>query len=67
MENSDALGKKHLHWDHAARRLTLEPDARMKKWLGGVRSFTIEVAGTKGAPGLVDFSGQRVIVAPMSR
>ncbi|HMJ66155.1 MAG TPA: DUF5110 domain-containing protein, partial [Candidatus Binatia bacterium] len=56
-----------FHWDAAASRLTLEPDARMKKWPGGVRTFAVEIAGTKAAPGLVDFSGQRVTAAPMPR
>jgi alpha-glucosidase (family GH31 glycosyl hydrolase) len=56
-----------LHWDDAGHRLSLEPDARMKNWPGGVRSFAVEIVGTKAAPSAVDFSGRRVTVAPMPR
>jgi alpha-glucosidase (family GH31 glycosyl hydrolase) len=29
-------------WDDRARRLTIEPDSRMKKWPGGTRMFVAE-------------------------
>jgi hypothetical protein len=51
-----------LHWDDAARRLTLEPDKRMKQWPGGVRAFTVEVAGGGAKPRRVEFRGERVVV-----
>src|SRR4030095_361130 len=35
-----------VRWDDSARRLTLEPDERMKKWPGGARLFTTEVVGS---------------------
>ena len=51
-----------LHWDDAARRLTLEPDKRMKQWPGGVRAFTVEVAGGGTKPRRVEFQGKPVVV-----
>src|SRR5262249_35151895 len=39
-----------LRWDDADRRLTVEPEERMKKWPGGTRVFTIEVAGGEAKP-----------------
>ena len=50
-------------WDDAARRLTLEPEARMKKWPGGTREFTVEVAGSGVSPKRVGFKGERLEVA----
>jgi alpha-glucosidase/alpha-D-xyloside xylohydrolase len=49
-----------LRWDDAARHLTIEPDERMKKWPGGVRTFAVEVAGRDAKPKQVDFRGERV-------
>lgn len=46
-------------WDDAARRLTLEPDARMKQWPGGTRVYAVEVAGG-GKPVRMEFKGERV-------
>jgi alpha-glucosidase/alpha-D-xyloside xylohydrolase len=51
-----------FRWDDAARRLTVEPDERMKKWPGGARTFTIEVAGGDAKPKQVEFKGERVVV-----
>jgi alpha-glucosidase/alpha-D-xyloside xylohydrolase len=51
-----------LRWDDATRRLTLEPDERMKGWPGGVRVFTVEVAGSGGQPRRVEFQGKPVVV-----
>jgi alpha-glucosidase/alpha-D-xyloside xylohydrolase len=50
-------------WDDAARRLTLEPDGRMKKWPGGVRAFTVELADGSAKPKQVEFRGERVAVS----
>jgi alpha-glucosidase/alpha-D-xyloside xylohydrolase len=49
-------------WDDSARRLTLEPDARMKKWPGGARLCSVEVAGSDARPKRVEFRGERVAV-----
>jgi len=51
-----------LRWDNAARRLTLEPDARMKKWPGGVRVFAVEAAGSDAKPKQVEFRGEKIEV-----
>jgi alpha-glucosidase (family GH31 glycosyl hydrolase) len=49
-------------WDDAARRLTLEPDVRMKKWPGGVRVFAVEAAGDAMKSKQVEFHGERIEV-----
>jgi alpha-glucosidase (family GH31 glycosyl hydrolase) len=51
-----------FRWDDAARRLTVEPDARMKKWPGGARVFAVEIAGSDAKPKQVEFRGERVVV-----
>lgn len=50
-------------WNNATRRLTVEPDKRMKKWPGGVRTFAAEVIGSGAKPKLIEFRGQRVEVS----
>ena len=50
-----------FHWDNSARRLTAEPDERMKQWPGGSRTFAIEVIG-ETKPGRVEFNGGRLEV-----
>ena len=37
-----------VRWDDAARRLRIEPDGRMKKWPGGIRTFEMEKVGGAG-------------------
>jgi alpha-glucosidase/alpha-D-xyloside xylohydrolase len=49
-------------WDDKARRLTLEPDARMKKWPDGVRDFAVELAGAGTKPQIVHFDGKKAAV-----
>ena len=51
-----------FRWDDAARRLTVEPEERMKKWPGGARVFTIEIVGSDAKPKQVKFQGERVAV-----
>jgi alpha-glucosidase/alpha-D-xyloside xylohydrolase len=51
-----------FRWDDSARRLTLEPDERMKKWPGGVRVFAIEAAGSDAQPKRIEFRGERIAV-----
>jgi alpha-glucosidase/alpha-D-xyloside xylohydrolase len=51
-----------LHWDDDVRRLTLEPDARMKEWPGGTREFAVEIAGEDGSSRRIAFEGGRVAV-----
>jgi len=52
----------HFKWEDAARKLTIEPDRRMKKWPGGTRIFDIEVAGIKGKPQRIQFLGRKAEV-----
>jgi alpha-glucosidase/alpha-D-xyloside xylohydrolase len=51
-----------FRWDDAVRRLTLEPDSRMKKWPGGTRVFSVEAVGSQGEPKRVEFHGESVSV-----
>jgi alpha-glucosidase/alpha-D-xyloside xylohydrolase len=51
-----------FRWDDAKRRLTVEPDKRMKKWVGGTREFAVEIVGSKTEPKQVKFSGKPVTV-----
>jgi alpha-glucosidase/alpha-D-xyloside xylohydrolase len=51
-----------FRWDDSTRRLTLEPDQRMKKWPGGTRSFTVEAAGSSASPKRVEFRGEQIEV-----
>jgi alpha-glucosidase/alpha-D-xyloside xylohydrolase len=48
-----------FRWADAARRLTLEPDGRMKSWPGGSRVFVVEVVG-ETKPRRVEFKGERM-------
>jgi Domain of unknown function (DUF5110) len=51
-----------FHWDDSARRLTAEPDQRMKRWPGGVRAFKVEIAGSNATPKPMEFRGRSVTV-----
>jgi len=51
-----------FRWDDANRRLTLEPEERMKQWPGGARAFAVESVGSGKKPDLVEFRGERVQV-----
>ncbi len=51
-----------FRWDDGARRLTVEPDQRMKHWPGGVRVFAVETADGNGKPKQVEFRGEQVMV-----
>ncbi|HEX4796485.1 MAG TPA: TIM-barrel domain-containing protein [Humisphaera sp.] len=46
-------------WDDAIKKLTIEPDARMKPWPGGTRTFAVRIAGS-AATKRIDFRGERV-------
>ena len=52
----------HFKWNDARRRLTIEADPRMKKWPGGVRSFSAEIIGSNSQPKPVEFRGKRLEV-----
>jgi alpha-glucosidase/alpha-D-xyloside xylohydrolase len=52
-----------IRWDDAARRLTLEPDERMRKWPGGARIFRIDLGGSDARAKRVEFRGERVGVS----
>lgn len=49
-------------WDDKARRLTLEPDARMKNWPGGTSDFTVELAGSGAKSQVVHFNGTKTVI-----
>ncbi len=51
-----------FRWDDANRRLTLEPDERMKKWPGGVRIFSVEAVGGDAPAKRIEFRDARVFV-----
>jgi alpha-glucosidase/alpha-D-xyloside xylohydrolase len=51
-----------FRWDDATRRLTIAPDARMKQWPGGSRTFTIELAGEGAKSKVVEFRGERMVI-----
>jgi len=52
----------HFHWNDPARQLTLEPDARMKKWPGPARNYAVELAGASAPPKTVSFVGAKTDV-----
>jgi len=52
----------HFRWNDSMRRLTIEPDSRMKKWPGGARQFAVEVIGSSATPQKIEFRGKRVEV-----
>ena len=49
-----------FRWDDSARKLTIEPDLRMKKWPGGTRAFAVEATGENSAPKQIEFKGRTV-------
>ena len=53
----------HFKWNDAARKLTIEPDPRMKKWPGGSKNFQIHLVGTSFEPVAVEFRGKPIIVS----
>jgi alpha-glucosidase (family GH31 glycosyl hydrolase) len=53
-----------FNWDDKSRRLTAEPDPRMKKWPGGVRTFAVEVVGSDANAQVIRFQGSRICVEP---
>jgi len=51
-----------FRWGDRSRRLTIERDERMKKWLGGAREFAVEVVGGQAKQRRVEFQGSKVQV-----
>jgi alpha-glucosidase (family GH31 glycosyl hydrolase) len=51
-----------LQWQDRARRLTIEPDKRMKQWPGAPRPFRVEVVGHKAGSKTIEFRGKSVDV-----
>ncbi|MBC7785112.1 MAG: DUF5110 domain-containing protein [Burkholderiales bacterium] len=50
-----------MHWDDAARKLTIEPDARMKAMPTAARTFDIVIKDRKDArPLRVEFKGSKI-------
>jgi alpha-glucosidase/alpha-D-xyloside xylohydrolase len=52
----------HFHWNDKTHELTVEPDARMKKWPGGVRNYLVDVVGTAAPPQTISFAGNKMTV-----
>ncbi len=50
----------HFRWNDATRRLTIEPDSRMKKWPGGERMFAVEIIGSNAKQQQIEFRGKKV-------
>jgi alpha-glucosidase/alpha-D-xyloside xylohydrolase len=53
-----STARLRFQWDDAARRLTIQPDPRMKRSTG-TRVFRAQVAGSDANPKLVEFNGER--------
>jgi alpha-glucosidase/alpha-D-xyloside xylohydrolase len=51
-----------FRWDDKARRLTIEPDRRMKKWHGGARIYQVQLVGSGAEPKRVEFRSGSVAV-----
>jgi alpha-glucosidase/alpha-D-xyloside xylohydrolase len=51
-------------WQDSARKLTIEPDRRMKKWPGGTKVFEVEIAGSNAKPKPIEFRGRKVQISP---
>jgi alpha-glucosidase/alpha-D-xyloside xylohydrolase len=49
-----------FRWDDSARKLTIEPDKRMKKWPGGARKLSVKLANWRSEPTEVEFRGRRI-------
>jgi alpha-glucosidase/alpha-D-xyloside xylohydrolase len=47
-------------WDDGSRRLTLAPDPRLRRWPGGARVFTVEIAGSETQAKRVELRGEPV-------
>jgi alpha-glucosidase/alpha-D-xyloside xylohydrolase len=49
-----------FRWDDSARRLTVEPDQRMKKWPGGARKFSVRRVDVRSEPTEIEFRGSPI-------
>jgi alpha-glucosidase (family GH31 glycosyl hydrolase) len=47
-------------WDDSKRRLTVEPDKRMKKWVGRAWFFTPELVGSNTPGKQIEFRGEKL-------
>jgi alpha-glucosidase/alpha-D-xyloside xylohydrolase len=52
----------HFHWSDQAKELAIEPDSRLKKWPGGARNYSVELAGSSSLPKIVEFEGKKMDV-----
>jgi len=52
----------HFRWDDNARKLTIEPDKRLKNWPGETWTFKVKLVGSDAQPKQVEFRGKRVEV-----
>jgi hypothetical protein len=50
-------------WDDSSRKLIVEPDRRMRRWIGGVREFRVELHGGGATSKRIDFRGKRLEVS----
>jgi len=51
-----------FRWSDSARQLFIEPDARMKQWPGGARTFQIQIVGGNARPKQIQFRGESTVV-----
>jgi alpha-glucosidase (family GH31 glycosyl hydrolase) len=50
-----------MHWDDAARTLTISPDPQMKQWRG-VRAFNVHAADRRESSKRIEFNGERMVI-----
>lgn len=49
-----------FQWNDAQRRLTIQPDARMKRWAGPAKRFEVQLIGSSNRAASVEFKGEPV-------
>jgi alpha-glucosidase/alpha-D-xyloside xylohydrolase len=49
-----------IHWNDKARRLTFEPDKRMKQTSANGRPFRVEVVGSNVPPATMEYRGRKI-------
>jgi hypothetical protein len=52
----------HFRWHDASRRLTIEPDKRMKAWPVGLRVFSVQAVGSDAPPKQLEFRGESISI-----
>ena len=59
-DSDTSMARIRFQWDDATRRLTIQPDPRMKRPPAGARVFRAQVVGSDVDPKPVEFNGERV-------